>query len=558
MKRKPLIAGIAALGLLLAGCQSGIDGNVASTGGNASPTAGHSSELKGSSPEKASSPDAFTGILSAKGPTNAYYEIFVRSFADSNGDGIGDLNGVTDKLDYLDNLGVDGIWLMPIQPSPSYHGYDVTDYYGINSDYGTLEDFKRLLEEARKRDIAIIMDLVVNHTSVEHPWFKDSAKGSGSKYRDWYTWSSERENGASPSDGATGSVPWHSRGGDEYLGVFWEGMPDLNFDNAEVRKELIAIGQYWLKQGVDGFRLDAAKHIYGDFGSTINSPAIKAKNKAWWQEFRKGLNEVKPDAYLVGEVWESAAIIAPYLDNALDSAFNFDLAGKLLGTAESENAQDIGFTLSRVYEFFSKSSGGKFVDAPFLSNHDQTRVMTALNGNEDHARMAAAMLLTLPGKAFIYYGEELGMTGTKPDERIREPFPWAIKPGSPNETTWEPARNRGDGTVSVEAEDEIPHSLLNHYRKLISWRAAEPALRGGKIASYETGNSAIVSYVRAAEDQQLLVLHNLSGQSQTVPLQTGKAQLTAFSKLALATNEGVKLAEQALEVPPYTTVVLKP
>ncbi|WP_267901000.1 alpha-amylase family glycosyl hydrolase [Cohnella endophytica] len=321
---------------------------------------------------------------------------------------------------------------------------------------------------------------------------------------------------------------------------------------------MIAIGQYWLKQGVDGFRLDAAKHIYGDFGSTINSPAIKAKNVAWWQEFRQGLNEVNPDAYLVGEVWDSAAVVAPYLNEALSSAFNFDLAKQLLGSADTENSQDIGFTLSRIHDLFSRSSAGKFMDAPFLSNHDQPRTMTALNGNENHARMAAAMLLTLPGRPFIYYGEELGMTGTKPDERIREPFPWKIKPGSPEETTWEASQYRGDGTVSVEAEDESPRSLLNLYRQLLSWRASEPALRSGTIASYETGNSAIASYVRSADGLQALVVHNLSSRSQTVELQTSATQKTFFTKLSLATNDGASLDGSTLELPPYTTVVLKP
>jgi alpha-amylase len=334
-------------------------------------------------------------------------------------------------------------------------------------------------------------------------------------------------------------------------------MPDLNFDNPEVRQEMIKVGQYWLKQGIDGFRLDAAKHIYGDFSATINSPVVKAKNQKWWQDFRAGLNTVNPKAYLVGEVWDSAAVIAPYLDHALDSAFNFDLAAKLIGTADTEQAQDIGFTLSRIYELFSKSSDGKFIDALMLSNHDQTRVMTALRGNVDHARMAAAMLLTLPGNTFIYYGEELGMSGTKPDERIREPFPWAIKPGDAAETSWEASRNRGDGSVSVEAEDETPRSLLNHYRKLLAWRSAEPALREGTIASYVTGNSSIVSYVRALDKEQLLVLHNLSGQPQTVMLKVTKQQPTVFSKLALTTTDGAKLDGQALEIPAYTTVVLK-
>ncbi|QMV43689.1 alpha-amylase family glycosyl hydrolase [Cohnella cholangitidis] len=485
-----------------------------------------------------------------------YYEVFVRSFADSNGDGIGDLNGLTDKLDYLDRLGVDGLWLMPIQPSPSYHGYDVTDYYGINPDYGTMDDFKRLIAEAHKRDIRILMDLVVNHTSVEHPWFVDSAAGKDSPYRDWYTWVDDAES-ATPADSATSNPAWHAALNGHYLGVFWEGMPDLNFDNPKVRQEMIAIGQYWLKEGVDGFRLDAAKHIYGDFNATVGSKPIQAKNKAWWQEFRQGLNAVKPDAYLVGEVYDNTAIVAPYLDNAFNSAFNFDLAESLISSASSESASGIGFTLSRIHEFFSKTSGGKFADAPFLSNHDQNRVMSALGNNVDHAKIAASMLLTMPGNPFIYYGEELGMSGVKPDERIREPFPWTRNAGSPEETAWESSTYR-DPEVSVEAQESAPDSLLNHYRKLISWRAQEKALREGTIGSYDTDSSFVTSYTRVSGDEQVLVLHNMTKDPQSLTLEATKSQPTVFAKIAHSNNSEAKLDGRKLELPPYSTVILKP
>lgn len=494
----------------------------------------------------------------AKQTSNAFYEIFVRSFADSNGDGIGDLNGVTSKLDYVKSLGADGIWLMPVNPSPSYHGYDVTDYYGINSQYGTMEDFEKLLTEAHKRGIRVIMDLVLNHTSSEHPWFKDSESAADSKYRDWYVWASKL-GGDVPADGAAGPAPWHKIGSDQYLGIFWDGMPDLNFENPAVRKEMIKVGQYWLKKGVDGFRLDAAKHIYGDFKTTVNSKSVQKKNQAWWQEFRAGLNEVNPNAYLVGEVWDTTAIIGPYLDKALNSAFNFDLAAQIIAVASSEKATDIGFTLSRVHEFYAKNSGGAFMDAPFLSNHDQARVMTALEGNVNHARMAAAMLLTLPGNAFIYYGEELGMTGNKPDEQIREPFPWSGKGDNSVVTTWEPS-NQGD--ISEETEDKDSHSLLNTYRTLLSWRAQEPALRSGTIASYETDNDSVVSYMRSAEGKQLLVLHNVSGKPQTVAFPTTKAksneQPAAFTKLLHATDKSAKLDGSKVLIPAYTSVVLSP
>jgi alpha-amylase len=488
--------------------------------------------------------------------SNVYYEIFVRSFADSNGDGIGDLNGVTSKLDYLKDLGVSGIWLMPIHASPSYHGYDVTDYDKVNADYGTLEDLNKLTAEAHKRGIKVIMDLVVNHTGVQHPWFVDSASGKTSAHRNWYVWAEDTGREPDGSSAASGATPWYPRNGSHYLGVFWEGMPDLNFDEPAVRKEIMRIGQYWLEQGIDGFRLDGAKHIYEDLQSDKNKKTLD-KNVSWWLEFREAMQKVKPDVYLVGEVWDNTARVGPYL-KAMDSTFNFDLAGMLVGAADTEKAEDLGFTLSRIYEFYGKSSDGKFVDAPFLTNHDQDRVMSVLHGNLDHAKTAAAMLLTMPGNPFVYYGEELGMSGAKPDERIREPFPWKRSPGAAEETTWEPSTFRGDGSISVEAEDKSVDSLLNRYRTLISWRRQDAALRSRSIGEYEVDNDAVMAYVRSAGEEQRVVLHNLSGQLQTVTLKVSKELPKPFEKIAFSTDEAAKLADGKLELPPYTTVVLKP
>lgn len=491
-------------------------------------------------------------------PGKVYYEIFVRSFYDTNGDGIGDLNGVTAKLDYLKELGVGGIWLMPINASPSYHGYDTTDYYAVNPEYGTLDDLKKLLEEAHKRDIKIIMDLVVNHTSKEHPWFKEALADEKSPYRSWYTFAKPDEKVR--ADGAVGGDPWHSYGSLNYLGVFWEGMPDLNFDEPKAREEMIKIGQYWLEQGLDGFRLDAAKHIYGDFASTASTPEIQAKNKAWWQEFRAGMTKVKPDAYLIGEVWDSLTVIAPYFDQALNSAFHFDLAGRLLSAADKEQDADLAFSLGRAYGVYEKSSGGTFVDAPFLSNHDQNRVMTVLNGNLDHAKMAAAMLLTLPGTPYLYYGEELGMKGAKPDEYIREPMPWyASSGGGEGQTTWEKQRYNPDpGAVSVEAQTQDEQSMLNHYRELIKWRNEEAALRDGGIAEYKLvpANQKLSVYVRAVAKERVLVVHNLSGEEQTTDLQPSEV-FGSFKELTRSTGSGAKLDGGKLTLPPYSTVILK-
>ncbi|WP_169085935.1 alpha-amylase family glycosyl hydrolase [Paenibacillus sp. PL91] len=491
-------------------------------------------------------------------PGGVYYEIFVRSFYDTNGDGIGDLNGVTAKLDYLKELGVSGIWLMPINASPSYHGYDTTDYYAVNPEYGTLDDLKKLLDEAHKRGIKVIMDLVVNHTSKEHPWFKEALADEKSAYRSWYTFAKPGEQAR--ADGAVGGDPWHSYGSLNYLGVFWEGMPDLNFDEPKVREEMIKIGQYWLEQGLDGFRLDAAKHIYGDFASTASTPEIQAKNKVWWQEFRKGMSKVKPDAYLIGEVWDSLTVIAPYFDQALNSAFHFDLAGRLLSAASSEQDADLAFSLGRAYGVYEKSSGGTFVDAPFLSNHDQNRAMTVLGGNVDHAKMAAAMLLTLPGTPYLYYGEELGMKGAKPDEYIREPMLWySAASGGEGQTTWEKSRfNADEASVSVEAQSADKQSMLNHYRELIKWRNEEPALRDGGIAAFklEPANQKLSAYVRVLASERVLVVHNLSGEAQTADLQPSKT-FGEFKELARATNSGAKLEGSKLTLPAYSTVILK-
>lgn len=546
--------------LLLAGCTGSPGGsdttpepqnNTAGTTANSSPNNGG---------EKAATADAVDPQ-----PSTVFYEVFVRSFADSNGDGIGDFKGLTGKLDYLNDgnpntdtdLGIGGIWLMPINPSPSYHGYDVTDYRNINPDYGTLDDFRTFLDEAHQRGIKVIMDLVVNHTSKEHPWFTQSATDKNSPYRDWYVWAEDSGRATSGTSAAGSGNPWHSLRGDHYLGIFWDGMPDLNFDNPEVRKEMTETGQFWLEQGVDGFRLDAAKHIYEDL-QTDKSQGTTDKNVAWWQEFRSGLNEANPDAYLVGEVWDpSAALIASYLDGALDSGFNFSLAETILSSVKNEKDANIPFTLERSYKLYGEKSGGKFVDATFLTNHDQNRVMTQLEGDLPHAKMAASLLLTLPGNPFIYYGEEIGMFGAKPDELIREPMRWT-QDDSEGQTTWETAENNaGKQGLSVSEQTGAPDSLLSHYRKLIRMRNAIPALKDGAIQEYATDQPGVTAYVRLTEDQAVLVAHNLTGSPLTVTLDPNQAGGKSFAKILAETGEGASLNGNTLTLPAYSTAILE-
>jgi alpha-amylase len=263
-----------------------------------------------------------------------FYEVFVRSFKDSNGDGIGDFNGLIEKLDYLNDgdpatttdLGVTGLWLMPIQPSPSYHGYDVTDYYTVNPQYGNMQDFRRLVDEAHQRGMRVTIDLVLNHTSSDNPWFVESQK-LDSPYRDWYIWSQNNPGYLGPWS----QNVWYSGDNGFYYALFWERMPDLNYRNPAVVQEMKKVANFWLGDvGVDGFRLDAAKHIVEEGKVQENTPA----NHAWWKEFRSAYKADNPQAMTVGEVWSSNDQAAKYVQgDELDLVFNFDMSSAMLSAA---------------------------------------------------------------------------------------------------------------------------------------------------------------------------------------------------------------------------------
>ncbi len=485
----------------------------------------------------------------ASAPSGVWYEIFVRSWYDTNGDGIGDLNGVTAKLDYLQSLGVSGIWLMPINPSPTYHGYDITDYYAINPQYGSMADFERLLREAHKRDIKVIIDLVINHTSDQHPWFV-AARDPTDPHHDWYSWAGPHTD--LHAEDAAGAQAWHALGKAYYLGDFSREMPDLDYDTPAVRQEMVKLGQYWLKKGVDGFRLDAAQHIYYDFKADLHNPLTLQKNLAWWSEFRQGLDVVNPGAYVVGEVTrDSADELAPYF-KPLDAVFDFPLAVQLIDSARSERAGDLGALLAHADAAYRKVTGKSGVDAPFLSNHDQERVMSQLGDNPQHMRMAAAMLLTLPGQPFVYYGEELGMRGRKPDPDLREPMRWNRVPDAPGETTWKTFTTHDGPAVSVEAQQADADSLLHYYTTLIHWRSELPVLRDGALQPWNTGNPHVAAWRLDDAHGRALVVHNLSGQAQSLALDG-----QPFRSVRLRSAPGTSLQHERLELPAYTTAILQ-
>jgi alpha-amylase len=395
------------------------------------------------------------------------------------------------------------------------------------------------------------MDMVINHTSDQHPWFK-AAQDPKDPHHDWYVWAKPDSDLHAIS--ATGGPAWHrAPNGQYYVGVFTSAMPDLNYDNPAVRKAMIDVGAFWLQQGVDGFRLDAAQHIYDDLRSDRDSPVALRKNVTWWSEYRHALQAVDPNVWLVGEVArQNPDDLTPYL-GPLNAVFNFPLAAQLIGSAQQERNLGIGRGLEYTYAAYRAHADGHFDDAPFLSNHDQDRVMSQLEGNMAHMRLAAALLLTLPGHPFIYYGEELGMQGAKPDEDIREPMRWYRHGKGTGIAAWK-GWSTGDGPdISVEAEQADPGSLLNLYRKLIGWRQQVSALRDGSLHNVVASDPHVLSYTLQDAQSRVLVVHNLSREARVVPI----ASDLHVATLWLQSGEGAVLANGQLSLPPYASAVLR-
>ncbi len=437
------------------------------------------------------------------------YEIFVRSFYDSDGDGVGDLRGLIQKLDYIndgdpetrDDLGARCIWLMPVARSPSYHGYDVTDYYRVEPDYGTNDDFKLLVFEARRRGVRVLVDLVLNHTSSEHPFFKHALLHPESPYRDWYVWSPTHPGVRNPWGGDN----WHrSPVRDEYFyGFFWSGMPDLNYRTPAVREEAKRIARFWLEEmGVDGFRLDAIPFLVEEDGIVQHAPGTHEVLR----EIAAHIRDVAPGAFTIGEVWDSTGAMLPYYPDQLDAHFAFEVSDGLLEAVRTASSTGLLAAVERLQRAVPDHRW-----APFLRNHDQTRTLTALGGDVRRAKLAAGLLLTLPGVPFVYYGEEIGMTGDKPDPRLRTPMHWSLGPtaGFSEGIPWEPLQP-DSLSANVQAMDGDPNSLLELYRRLIRLRAEDPALGGGQLVALDAGTERVAAYLRRRGDRVALVIANLA------------------------------------------------
>lgn len=441
-----------------------------------------------------------------------FYQIFVRSFYDSDGDGVGDIRGMIEKLDYLndgnpttkDDLGVTGVWLMPISPSPSQHGYDATDYLGINPDYGTLEDFREFVAEAHRRGIAVIVDLVINHTSNQHPWFLASAAGDPA-YAEYYIWQDENPGFRGPDM----QTVWHIKDGRYYYGLFGGTQPDLNFTNPAVTAEMVEVARFWLEDvGIDGFRVDAVKYIVEEGRALENT----SSTHAWLEAFHAAVREIKPDALLAGEIWDSTPLVASYVGGEVDIAFDFDLAAGLVRSASFGLPNTLLRALDPVLRAYPP---GQF--ATFVANHDQDRFISQANGSVEAARRSAYTLLTLPGVPFIYYGEEIGMSGRRTlpdtDNERRSPMQWddSTNGGFTDGQPWFRV-NTEYPVVNVAAQDGDPDSVLAAYRTLIQLRAVSPALQYGETIVFESADNRVLAFARHTDDQTLLVLINMDDQ----------------------------------------------
>lgn len=414
-------------------------------------------------------------------------------------------------LDEIQWLGVDAVWLMPISPSPSEHKYDVTDYYSVDESYGTLDDFWLLTRECHSRDMKVIVDLVMNHTSSEHSWFVSSANDPQGQHAHYYSWRD-----CPPTDLSEEMLSrWHRHAnGRYYYGYFWSGMPDLNYDNPLVRDEMKRVAAFWIEQGVDGFRLDAARHIYNPGeGFCPDQQTAQTSNIAWWSEFKTFCEHHNPRLTLTAEVWDTPEVRTAYA-TVFDSLFHFDLGGDPDAQVFSliSGKLDPNAWASSMQEYYStlRRKAPNCSDVPFICNHDMDRAASILEGI-DQLKLSASIYLTLPGIPQVYYGEEIGMSGhrtatDKHDNNRRTPMLWGED--CPGHTSWI-ASPDNNGTKPFSEQKKDPDSLLNHYRQLIRLRRSTPSLSWGTFEAVETGSMNLLAYQRKTPEETALVLHRV-------------------------------------------------
>jgi alpha-glucosidase len=512
-----------------------------------------------------------------------FYEIYPRSFADSNNDGVGDLNGITAKLDYLKDLGVDAIWISPCFPSPQVDfGYDVSDYENIDPMYGTLADFDRLASEAHKRDIHIILDFVVNHTSDQHPWFLDSKSSRNSAHRDWYIWRDGKGPGQPPNNWVSifGGPAWKFDPATHqyYYHIFYPQQPDLNWRNPAVKEAMFDVTRFWYNRGVSGFRLDAVDTLFEDPNLTDN-PIVKPGKNAFGDPFEekkynsklpevhdvlRGLRNVADEynAVLIGETWTAdVAELNQYYGKGNELQLPMDF---LFTTV---NKLSVAEFRKQIAEVNAAAGWPTFV----ISNHDIPRSYDRYGDgkhNDEIAKLMAALYLTLRGTPIMYYGEEIGMKTTPPtrQEDVQDPIGrkgWPEEKGRDGERTpmqWNDSANAGftkgkpwlpvPGTYkthNVAEESKDSDSVLSFYKQLLKLRHTNAAMLDGSYTAINEHDTNVLTYVRTYKNQTVVVALNMSAAPQ-------KLSLDASSFVAakpLLTTDGSKARGKELSLAAY-------
>lgn len=485
-----------------------------------------------------------------------FYEIFVGSFSDSDGDGIGDLRGIINRMDYLNDgdpdsgrsLGVEGLWLTPIFKSPSYHKYDVTDYYTIDPSFGTLEDLQELAKLCEERNVKLIIDLVLNHSGSQNKWFSEfktahRAGNTENPYYDYYTWARQ---GETPGGRTFRAVD----GTEDYYECNFSGdMPELNYDNPAVREEMLNVAKYWLEQGVDGFRFDAIKYVY--FGD-------HQANADFWSWYVDELRAVKPDIYTVGECWDSDGVTDVYY-GALN-CFNFTVSQAEGLIAKAAGGGDVSILTNYVESYVDRIRGLRSDAAivPFVSNHDMDRAAGFLPVTNGRAYMAANLYLLGPGSPFLYYGEELGMKGSRgssnTDANRRLAMVWGDGDtvADPPETSYDASKQ-----VSATAADQItdPGSLYTYYKTLLLIRHANPEIARGEYHAVKS-DSKLGGFVSVWNGSAVCVLHNTTQNELSYDL--SRIDGFSFDEIsAVAGLNGASLEGTVLTLGPQTSAVLR-
>jgi alpha-amylase len=511
------------------------------------------------------------------------YEIWPRSFNDSDGDGNGDFKGMISKLDYLNDLGVDAIWLTPVFEAPSYHGYDFQDFYAIEKDYGTMADFEAFVAEAHKRGIKVILDLVINHISDQHDWFLKSARKEPG-FEDYFIWRDKRPDGWGQawSDKPNPEAVWHWNATRKayYYAAFGGSQPDVNLRNPNVVAAMNELAGFWLKKGVDGFRLDAVRYAIED--GPLPKQADTQATIEYWTQFTQYVKAINPEAMLVAEAWAPLDIVGRYRDGGkgLDSSFDFDFGEMVIGILNPQSARTADFgTVSNTARDQHRENLWNNLQArakaapinyfsPFLTNHDKNRVMQFLGEDVAKAKIAASALLTSPGTAYLYYGEEIGMSQYKTgeDRYRRAIMPWNDDAYAGFNATgrswidlpapqgyrgeqgawwakyWNTLRGKGH---SVAAQQADPNSLLNHYTQLLRVRNANPNLKNPQEIRYYPVDDGDVWLMRAlGESGDTWVLINLDPAKPstfTVPGELRGERKDLLSRKTIAVGEKMTL-----------------